>query len=442
MTRASFTLSENRHLRLFTVCALYLAQGIPWGFLAITLTAWLADQGKTPADIAKIATLGALPWTFKWVWGPLIDSLGVSSMGRRRPWILLAQGLMAATILAMVAVPNLSEQITLVAWMVFTHNIFNSLQDVAVDALAVDLLPEDERGRANGMMYASKYLGGAIGGAGMATVLGFAGLRGALLVQVSILGAIFLIPLFVLERPGDRFLPWRPSTTEAPPPEPRPSILGLFADLFRAFTVRSTLVGAFFAATIQVGTIVLSVVGVVFIIQGIGWSDTEYSQISGGPGLIAGASGAVFGGYLADKVGLRRMIAVAGLLMAGTWVLFALSPTLWPSKAFVTGIILAESASSGVLSAGLFALFMGISWPRVAATQFTAYMALLNFSRVIGSNTAAALDPLMSVPTIYLYCAGLTVTTLLLLPWIDPVAARAAFQRYAERPGPAPSGGF
>jgi MFS transporter, PAT family, beta-lactamase induction signal transducer AmpG len=433
------TLSEHRGLRLLTVCALYLAQGIPWGFLAITLTAWLADQGKTPVDIAKIATLGALPWTFKWVWGPIIDASGVSSMGRRRPWILVAQGLMAVTILSMVAIPDLSEQITLVAWMVFLHNIFNSLQDVAVDALAVDLLPEDERGRANGMMYASKYLGGAIGGAGMATVMSFAGLRGALLVQVSMLALIFLLPLFLRERPGDRFLPWGPAPKDPTPIPPRPSVLSLFLDLLRAFSVRSTLVGAAFAATINVGTIILSVVGVVFIIQVIGWSDTEYSQISGGPGLIAGAGGAVFGGFLADKVGLRRMIAVSGLLMAGTWVVFALGESMWQSKAFVIGIILCESAFSGITSAGLFALFMGISWPRVAATQFTAYMALLNVSRIIGANTAAALDPLMSVPTIYLYCAGLTALTLVLLPWIDPVAARRAFRRYAGEGETAPT---
>jgi PAT family beta-lactamase induction signal transducer AmpG len=433
VSRTLPTLSESRRWRLLTVCALYLAQGIPWGFLAITLTAWLADQGKTPADIARIATLGALPWAFKWAWGPLIDAFGVPSMGRRRPWILLAQGLMAATILAMVAIPDLSEQIGLVAWMVFLHNIFNALQDVAVDALAVDLLPEDERGRANGLMYASKYLGGAVGGAGMATVMGFAGLRGALLVQVTLLGAIFLLPLLLLERPGDRFLPWGPAPAGAPDPAPRPSVRGLFVDLARAFTVRSTIVGAALALTINVGMVVLGVVGVVFIIQELGWTDTEFSQATGGPGLIAGAGGAVFGGYLADRVGLRRMIAAASLLLSATWVVFALSPTLWPSKGFVLGIILAESAFSGVASAGLFALFMGISWPRVAATQFTAYMAMLNLSRVIGSNTAAALDPLMSVPTIYLYCAGLTAATLVLLPWIDPAEARRAFARFAAR---------
>lgn len=425
------TLSEHRLLRLFTVCALYLAQGIPWGFLAITLTAWLADQGRTPTDIARIATLGALPWTFKWVWGPIIDSFGVRSMGRRRPWILLAQGLMALTILAMLGIPNLAEQIELVAWMVFLHNVFNALQDVAVDALAVDLLPEDERGRANGMMYASKYLGGAIGGAGMATVMGFAGLKGALVVQVTLLGLIFLLPLLLLERPGDRRLPWGPAPEDASPTPAGPSVLSLFVNLFRAFSIRPTLTGAILAACINVGTIVLSVVGVVFIIQELGWSDTEFSQITGGPGLIAGAGGAVFGGYLADRVGLRRMIVTAGLLLAATWTVFALAESMWPSKAFVTGIILVESACSGVMSAGLFALFMGISWPQVAATQFTAYMALLNVSRVIGSNTAAALDPLFTVPQIYLYCAGLTAVTLLVLPWVDPGAARRRFEGFA-----------
>ena len=45
------------------------------------------------------------------------------------------------------------------------------MQDVAVDGLAIDLLDERERGRANGLMYASKYGGGAIGGAGMSAVL-------------------------------------------------------------------------------------------------------------------------------------------------------------------------------------------------------------------------------------------------------------------------------
>ena len=81
------TLQENRFPRIFTLCALYVAQGIPWGFVAITLVAWLADRGLQSSDVAQITVLSTLPWSFKWIWGPVIDRYGFAPMGRRRPWI-------------------------------------------------------------------------------------------------------------------------------------------------------------------------------------------------------------------------------------------------------------------------------------------------------------------------------------------------------------------
>ena len=102
---------------------------------------------------------------------------------------------MAVTIGAMIAIPDLTASLDLLTWMIFVHTVFNSMQDVAVDALAVDLLAEAERGRANGLMYASKYGGGVLGGAGMATLIGAVGLRPALFAQVAVLLAIMMLPL-------------------------------------------------------------------------------------------------------------------------------------------------------------------------------------------------------------------------------------------------------
>ena len=114
---------------------------------------------------------------------------------------------MALSIAAMAVIPEPSPERAL--WpllsLVFVHNIFNSLQDVSVDALAVDLLEPDERGRANGLMYGSKYLGGAVGGAGLAMVMADGGLDGALMVQAGLLGVIFLFPLLLKEREDDLF---------------------------------------------------------------------------------------------------------------------------------------------------------------------------------------------------------------------------------------------
>jgi len=421
------TLSENRALRLLTLCALYVSQGIPWGFVAITLVAWLAGQGLSAQEVAQVTVLSGLPWTFKWVWGPLIDRYGLPAMGRRRPWILLAQGMMAVTLLLLVFIPDLTESITLLSWMVFAHNVFNSLQDVAVDALAVDLLPEEERGKANGLMYGSKYLGGAIGGAGMATVMASFGLRSALVLQVSVLGAIFLLPLLLRERPGERLMPWTAGQANPVSTSQRAQSVGaVFRSLLRAMSFRSSLLTAALALTISTSAGLLGVIGVVFFIQELGWSDTDYAQISGGWGLAFGLLGSVVGGFVADRFGHRRTIAAGCIALAVLWTVFAFARPLWEVRSFLVALILLDSLFTSLAVVGFFALAMGVSWPRVAATQFTAYMALANLSAVSGGWLAGKLDGLVSVPTIYLGCAGLQLLVAALLIGIDAGEVRRA----------------
>ena len=82
------------------MAALYLAQGIPWGFATITLAALLAEQGADASTIGKILAAVVLPWSFKFVGGPLVDGIRLPG-GRRRPWILIAQIGMMATLLGL-----------------------------------------------------------------------------------------------------------------------------------------------------------------------------------------------------------------------------------------------------------------------------------------------------------------------------------------------------
>jgi len=101
------SLAERRRLRLFTLCALYVAQGIPWGFMATTLPANLTKRGVDFGIVTAALSFTTLPYAFKWVWGPIIDSFALpligTRFGRRRPWIVLAQGLMALTVIALIA---------------------------------------------------------------------------------------------------------------------------------------------------------------------------------------------------------------------------------------------------------------------------------------------------------------------------------------------------
>ena len=97
------------------------------------------------------AGCGGVPLEFEVSRGPLVDGLRLPG-GRRRPWILIAQMGMVGTLAGLSQV-GLASPDQLTAWLL-AHNVFAALQDVATDALAVDVMPERERGRANGIMYA------------------------------------------------------------------------------------------------------------------------------------------------------------------------------------------------------------------------------------------------------------------------------------------------
>ena len=85
------TLSENAFLRYISFAALYFAQGIPNGLLWYAMPAWMAMNGKTPAEIGSFVAVIGIPWSFKIIAAPLMDRFTYLPMGRRRPWILFGQ---------------------------------------------------------------------------------------------------------------------------------------------------------------------------------------------------------------------------------------------------------------------------------------------------------------------------------------------------------------
>jgi len=208
------SLTENRLRRIVSLCVLYFAQGLPWGFTTVAFMAYLSSNGLDAAEIATILATIALPWTFKWIWGPVIDTLNLPQFGSRRLWIIFAQFGMAVTIGTLLLVPDLQGQLDLVIRLLFIHNIFASLQDVCTDALAVDILSDDEISTANGYMFASKRVGMIIGGAVLGGFASTIGIRGMLSIQLPLLLLIMLLPLFLYEKPGTRLFPWSRKSNE------------------------------------------------------------------------------------------------------------------------------------------------------------------------------------------------------------------------------------
>jgi PAT family beta-lactamase induction signal transducer AmpG len=412
-------LVESRRLRIFTLCVLYVAQGIPWGFMASTLPGYLVDRKLDFAFVTTTLSFTTLPYSFKWVWGPIIDLVAFERFGRRRPWIIFAQAMMALTIFMMVSL-DVATEIKLLAWMVFIHTVFNALQDVAVDALAVEIVPDDVRGRANGLMVGAKYIGGTLGGVGMAKLIAWYGLDTALTAQSIVLVAIMLVPLLVRERP-------RPAANEPPRAHViTSSAKEILRGLEQAFSLRSPLVAALLLLIIQISTGMLAATGYKLFIEELHWKYDEYAELSGGWALLVGGGVAGSAGLLVDKVGRRRIAAIAGCTLAAGWILFAAGRDwgLWESRTYVYVSGLLETGMQAMLSVALITLSMDLSWPKIAATQFTAYMALLNFSTTIGFLFAARANEWWTYSGVYLVAAAMELTAVALLVFIDPGETR------------------
>ena len=209
------SLTDNRLRRTASLCILYFAQGLPWGFAVVAFVAYLANNGFTAGETGTLLATIALPWTFKWIWGPVIDTLNIPIYGKRRLWVLFSQFGMAVTIGIILFVPNLIEQIDIVITLMFIHNIFASLQDVSTDALAVDVLEDDEVSKVNGYMFASKRAGMIVGGAVLGGLVSSIGIRGMLAIQLPLLLLIMVLPMFLYEKPGTRLFPWSTRTPES-----------------------------------------------------------------------------------------------------------------------------------------------------------------------------------------------------------------------------------
>ena len=381
-------LVDTQWQRRATLCALYLAQGIPWGFMLITLPSYLAYQYRVgDHEIGLLKAIILVPWSFKLIWAPLMESFTIRSMGRRRPWIIGAELMMAVTLLGFIGLGNPSEQLKFILYMYFLHNCFGSLQDVCTDALAVDILPPQEQGQMNGMMWGSKLIGKGVGAWGLSHVMNMGGLEACVAVQGFLLLAIMLIPIFVLERPGEKRFPWSPGQANLPTTRTKINPLQVCRTVLKAFSLTTTWIFILFTLFKLVGLGINEVMTNTLYTQHLSprWTDLEFSRASGlyatAPIIVA----AVLGGFLADRYG-RRVILTIGFGGYGLVALiFAALPELWNERWFAMSYILSCETLSAVGSVGFLSMAMRISWTTAAATVFTLYMTLSNVSHVIGS---------------------------------------------------------
>jgi len=429
----------SRKGRLSAFFLLYMTEGIPLGFAAIAVATQLRRQGVGPAEIGAFVGSFYLPWAFKWAFGPVIDVFSSPRLGRRRGWILGTQVMMALTLVSLLLL-DLPAQLGLFTAILLVHNSFGAMQDVAIDALACNTLPEDERGVANGMMFAGAYVGQALGGSGVLFLSGYTGFQPSFLIVAA---AILLVTTLVV-------LPMKEALAEAAPLAQvarQGSRLRAAGAEMRDFAVQSfrsflgsrgAFAGLFFAL-LPAGAMCLGLALQTNLSVELGFDDEQVGWLQLWSSILS-AGFCVLGGWLSDRLGRRRTLLVymSAMSLPVLYLAWVLQRHGWilprpPGGAVPQAVVLAMwvaslgyAALQGLMYGTRSAIFMDVTNPQVAATQFTAYMALMNLATSYSATWQGLAIETIGYPRTMLIDALFGLACLLLLPLMKKEAGEAA----------------
>lgn len=399
----ALVLEHSRPLRLFSLFILYVGQGMPIGLFWFAIPAWMAVNGASAADVGSVAALTALPWSLKLVNGFIMDRYTFLPMGRRRAWILGAQGLMIASLVVAALIDPAVTDVGFLSAIGFTVNLATTFQDVAVDGLAVDIMTEDERARGSGMMFGGQSIGIAIATAICGFLIDDFGAPAAFLTVASLIFALCIYIAMIRERDGERSLPW--SEGEACERNLALQIEAWLPLLNTTFLAMGKLVSLLWLPVLfGRGILYGGLTGATPLIGAnyVGWDVSQISTLTATAGLVAGVLCMTLGGWLGDRYGAKRIAIMWCVVQLAMIATMYFGQSLWSNPAFFVAFIFAWIALDLLLTVAALPISMRLCQPSVAATQFTIYMAVSNFGISFGAFMLGKTDMMGGLASIFL----------------------------------------
>ena len=397
------------------------SSGLPLALTAGTLQAWLTVTGVDLKTIG-LFTLVGLPYTLKFLWSPVMDRFVPPWLGRRRGWMVAAQGALLAGILAM-GITGTDSPWTLAALAMLVA-FMSASQDIVFDAYRADVLHPPERGFGAAVSVTGYRIGMLAAGALALIMAERIGWRETYVVMAALM-AVGLLTTLISPEPA------------APMQAPRSLSDAVWLPL-REFFGRTRAVELLLVVVLyKVGDALAGALSTAFLIRGMGFSPTEVGLVNKGLGLAATIFGALVGGAAMTRLGLFRSLVAFGVLQAVSNLSFMALAWSGKSYSLMVGAVAIENLSGGMGTAAFVALMMSLCDHRFTATQFALLSALAAVGRV-----------LVGPPSGYLvqqvgWVAFFLITTLAALPglWLlrrlrDPLT-RQEIGPLAERGSPA-----
>lgn len=421
-------LLATRYGRLTAFFFLYITEGIPLGFAATAIATQLRRQDVGPAEIGAFVGSFYLPWAFKWAFGPFIDVFSSERLGKRRGWILGTQIMLIVTLLSCMTL-DLPAQLGVLTGVLLIHNSFGAMQDVAIDALAVSTLHEDERGLANGVMFGGAAIGMALGGSGVLFLMPLIGLKGGFAFVAGCIAAVTIFIVLPLKEERHavvrRAAGWAAAGAE---------VARFSAQAFRSFVgTRGAFAGLAFAL-LPAGAMSLGLALQSNLAVEIGMEDDTIAWLNLWTQVIS-AIAMVIGGLLSDKLGRRKTLFIylalmslpvfylMGVLTDHQWVMPVPHGSRVAPPALITAMWVATltyAVAQGLMYGTRSAIFMDVTNPAVAATQFTAYMAMMNLAIAYSATWQGIAIEAWGYPKTLMIDGVTGLLCLIVLPLIKP----------------------
>lgn len=355
--------------RLFCILILGFSSGLPLALTGSTLQAWLTVEGVDIKTIGLYAVVG-FPYTYKFLWSPLLDAINPRLFDQRRGWIVLMQLACAGLVAAMAFVDAHS------AWNVAAVAVAiafcSATQDMAIDAYRTDLLPAQERGL-GAAYYVAGYRTAMLVSGGLALILAgeYLGWKGTYLLMAGLLALSAVVTGF------------SPTAENPDTQSARKNVLGLVRESARDFFGKPAAVWILLLIVLyKMGDAFAGSLTTAFLLKGLGFTLTEVGAINKTVSLIATLIGAFAGGYGVKRWGLFNALLVFGGLQAVSNLTFWGLAVSAPNVVAMGAAVFVENLCGGMGTAAFVALLTSLCSREFSATQYALLSSLAAVGRV------------------------------------------------------------
>ena len=385
--------------------------GLPLYVVFQLVPAWLRVEGVGLAEIGFF-TLVQLPYTWKFLWAPILDRYTLPFLGRRRGWMLVTQ---IAVMLSIGALGFLKPQLTLgvVAYLAAAMAFFSASQDIVLDAYRREILPDAELGLGNTIHVQTYRLSGLVPGA-LALVLADLMPWHSVFMVVAAFMFVGITLTLVINEPEER--PDAPKTFVD-------AVVNPFLEFFQRKGFNGALLALAFMFLYKLGDSMATALQTPFFVD-MEFTLTQIGTIAKFSSLIAAIVGGVVGGVIMIKLGINRALWLFGFVQIISILGFAVLSVLG-NNPWMLGVVVAfEYLGVGLGTAAFVAFIARETNPAFAATQLALFSALTAAPRTLAGAFTGVIAETVGYTNFFLICTAIAIPGMLLLfkvaPWNEP----------------------